>query len=59
MQSNSEFKKDVYLYLHLRDLQLDAQEDDEMGLAESIGTSMRALADKHDHDRFYKAVEEA
>jgi len=57
MKSLSEFKKDVDLYIHLRELQLDAQEDDEMGLAADIGKSMRQLANKHDHKSFYKAVD--
>lgn len=58
MSNLTEFKKDVDLYIHLRELQLDAQEDDEMGLAADIGRNMRQLAGKHNQQAFYKAVEE-
>ncbi|WON79141.1 hypothetical protein OK024_09135 [Acinetobacter sp. UGAL515B_02] len=54
----TKFQKDVDLYLHLRQMQLDAQEDDEMSLAASIGKSMREIAKKHNSSKFYQAVEE-
>lgn len=57
MRNLTEFKKDVDLYIHLRDLQLDAQEDDEMGLAADIGRNMCLLVEKHNRQAFYKAVE--
>ncbi|WP_288398343.1 hypothetical protein [uncultured Acinetobacter sp.] len=54
----TKFQKDVDLYLHLRQMQLDAQEDDEMSLAASIGKSMREIAKQHNLLKFYQAVEE-
>lgn len=58
MSNLTEFKKDVDLYIHLRVLQLDAQEDNEMGLAAALGRNMRQLVEKHNQKDFYKAVEE-
>lgn len=54
----TKFQKDVDLYLHLRQMQPDAKEDNEMSLAASIGKSMREIAKQHNSSKFYQAVEE-
>lgn len=54
--AKEELKNDVSAYLELRQLQLDAVEDEELALASSIGKSMRGIREKHDKDKWLKEI---
>lgn len=54
--ARKEFKADISAYLHLRELQLDAQEDEDYHLAKSIGRSMRDIREKYEWEQWDKQI---
>lgn len=54
--ARQELEGDVSSYLHLKQMQLDAIEDDDTSLASSIGKSMRHIREKHDQKNWMREI---